>query len=80
MTSPTHRKSTASEPARTALAEAHRRVVEIHYALAAADRLDEDLHIRTLDRLNALLEFLDNTERVEAQKPADGPERPQVSD
>ena len=59
--------TTASGQARTPLAEAHRRVVEIHYALAAADQLDEDLHLRTLDRLNELLEFLDDVERAGSQ-------------
>ena len=70
MTSPMQRQSGASDPARTPLAEAHHRVVEIHYALAAADQIDENLHIRTLDRLSELLELLADAQRAEMQTTA----------
>lgn len=60
---------------RTPLAEAHRRVVEIHYSLAAADQLDEELHVRTLDRLNDLLDFLDDALRAGASPEGNGPGR-----
>ena len=66
MTSQTRRTSSPSEAARTPLAEAHRRVVEIHYALASADELNEDVHTRTLDRLSELLEFLDDAAHAES--------------
>jgi hypothetical protein len=50
------------EQAESPLAEAYRRVVEIHYALAEAGRVDESLHHWCLDQLNDLLTFLDKAE------------------
>ena len=37
----------------------YRRLVAIHYPLAEATGVDEDLHRRTLQRLTALLEYME---------------------
>jgi hypothetical protein len=42
------------------LAEIYQRLVDIHYALAEAPRVDQDLHRRTLQRLEALLDYVDH--------------------
>ena len=41
------------------LDDVYRRVVELHYALAVADRLDEDLHRRSLEKLMDVLTVID---------------------
>ena len=46
----------------TPLSEIYRRLVEIHYPLAEAPRVDSDLHRWTLQRLSALLEYVDDIE------------------
>ena len=38
----------------------YQRLIEIHYPLAEAQRVDQELHRRTLQRLDALLEYLDD--------------------
>jgi hypothetical protein len=42
------------------LVEIYRRLVEIHHPLTSAPRVDQELHRRTLQRLDALLEYVDD--------------------
>jgi hypothetical protein len=44
----------------TLLQEIYRQLVAIHYPLAEAPRVDQDLHRRTLQRLTALLDYVDD--------------------
>jgi len=42
------------------LAEIYDRLVSIHYPLAEAPRVDQELHRRTLQRLDDLLDYVDD--------------------
>lgn len=55
-------KQDRAEASTTAWEGAYRRVVEVHYALAAAGRVDEELHHWCLDKLNDLLHYIEQSE------------------
>jgi hypothetical protein len=44
----------------TPLDEIHRRLVAIHYPLAEAGRIDQELHVQTLQRLMDLINYVDD--------------------
>lgn len=63
-----------AEASANAWDEAYRRVVEVHYALAEAGRVNDELHHWCLDKLNDLLGFIDQMEqhdRAGTTRPSD---------
>ena len=59
-------RSAGSLAAADVLIEVYRRIGAIHATLAEADKIDEGLHRRTIDRLMDILEFIEETPKPDS--------------